>query len=162
MVVACTYALAQSDAASAIKAYYSKEDSLTLKLDVAGLKKLHEVILTDDYVSIEKADKKGKVQKKTKAEELANIGKLSQIIASVTSSVSHVDLVTSGKTTVQAIVTSSGELKTKPLGDGKAHTLSNTSKSQDTWVKVGGIWKMKSSRSLSNNLKVDGHPVPGQ
>lgn len=157
----CASAQAQSDAAAAIKAYYAKEDALTLKVDITGLKKLHQAILTDDFVSTQRADKTGKVRKKTKAEEISEIDRLGQVIASVTSSVTHVDHVTGGQALVQAMITSSGSLKTKPLGDGKAHTLTNTSKSQDTWIKVKGVWKMKASKSLSDNLKVDGQPVPG-
>jgi len=158
----CSVVFAQSGPAKAIKAYYAKDDALMLKLDFVGLKKLKTEYSTSDYVSFNKPDKAGNVKKSTLAQEFQEMDQFRGIIDTISRSATHVDRMTIQKTTTVVMVTSSGEVKTKKLPkDGKVHSIANTSVSQDTWVLAGRSWKMKSSKTLSDKLVVDGRPIPG-
>jgi len=163
VIVAFAYspALAQSDAVKTMNAYYAKDDALTLKMDFAGLKKLKGEYSTKDYVSYGQPDKNGKAKKSTRAEEFKSLDGIAAFIDSVKSGQSHIEHLTLGKTTAVAIVSSRGELKTKKLpSDGKAHMMGSISVSQDTWIKVGRSWKMKTSKTLSSHVTLDGRPLP--
>jgi len=160
--VICSAAFAQSSGEKFIRAYYAKDDALMLKMDFAGWQKQKREVFTSDYVSYGKPDKSGKVSKKTLADEFKSMGQVAQMIELVPKSINHVDHLTIGPTTILATVTSSGEMKTKKLPqDGKSHTFGGTTKSVDTWVKIGGSWKMKSTKTLSETLLLDGKPMPG-
>lgn len=159
---ASSVALAQNQIPPAVRAYYDKENALTLKVDFDSLKKLRAEISTKDYVYVSKPNKAGVVTKKSRSEEDAQMDQLKSLIQSITKSTNHFDQVTLSNSTLVLVITSTGELKTKPMGgDGKAHLISNTAKSEDTWVKVGGTWKMKSSKSISDRMTFDGKAAPG-
>jgi hypothetical protein len=161
-IAVLTVAPAQGDPTKAIAAYYAKDDALALKADYAGLKKLKLENSTSDFVSVVKAGKTGKTITRTRADEFAQLDGFSKIIDSIVKSNSHIDRITQGKKAIVVTVTSSGELKTKKLPqDGKVHRLANTGTSEDTWVKVGGAWKIKQSKSLTSKMLLDGKPLPG-
>jgi hypothetical protein len=160
--VACSVALAQSSAEKFIRAYYAKDDALMLKMDFVGWRKQKVEVSTSDYVSIGKPDKTGKAKKKTRADEFKEMDQILPMIASVLKSVTHVDHFTTGPTTILVTTTSSGEMKTKKLPqDGMSHTIGGTSTSIDTWVKVGASWKIKTTKTISDKMMIDGKPMPG-
>ncbi len=155
--IACSAAFAQSNAEKFIRAYYAKDDALMLRMDFAGWRKLKVEISTSDYLSYGKQDKTGSVV--SRRPELTNLREWTQdrgpLIESVPNSITHVDHLTIRPTTILATVTSSGEMKTKKLPqDGKTHTIGGTTKSVDTWVKVGGSWKMKMTKRLFEKGKL--------
>jgi len=161
-VVAFSAALAQSSAEKFIRAYYAKDDALMLKMDFAGWRKLIIETSTSDYVSYGMPDKTGKVTKKTLADQVNGLDRLAPIIESVPTSTNHIDRLTSRPRTILVTVTFSGEMKTKKLPqNGKSHTIGGTMRSVDTWVKVGGSWKMKMSKTISDKMLMDGRPIPG-
>lgn len=159
--VACSTAVAQSDATSAIRAYYAKGDALMMRMDFAGLQKLTQNSSTSDYVMMSVPDKSGKVMKHTLAEESQNIPKFAAMFQTANKCVAKVVSVTVNHNTAVALVNSDRELTTKKLGDGKTHLMMVATESQTTWVKTGGRWKIKITKTLKQKMTVDGHAVPG-
>lgn len=161
-VVAFSAALAQSSAEKFIRAYYAKDDALMLKMDFAGWRKVIIETSTSDYVTYGMPDKTGKVTKKTLADQVNGLDRLGPIIESVPKSTNHIDHITIGPRTILVTVTATGEMKTKKLPqDGKSHTIAGASTTVDTWVKVGGSWKMKMTKTISDKMLMDGEPIPG-
>ena len=78
---------------------------------------------------------------------------------SIPSSRTSVDKLDLGKTS--AVVTvSSSMMAIGPKGrDGHSQTIVLTSRSQDTWIKVGSSWKLKSIKTLSDKMTIDGRIV---
>jgi len=160
--VVCSAALAQSSGEKFIRAFYAKDDALMLKMDFAGWRKQKMEMSTSDYVAYGKPGKTGQTTKKTRADEFKGMDQVIPMIDSVPKSLTHVDHLTIGSTTILATVTSSGEMKTKKLPqDGKSHIFGGTTTTIDTWVKVGGSWKMKMTKTLSDKMLLDGKPMPG-
>lgn len=133
-----------------------------LKKDFAGWKKQKLDNSTADFASYGKPDKTGKAKKKTRVDEFKEMDQILPMIDSVPKSISHVDHLTIGPKTIVATVTSMGEMKTKKLPqDNKSHTFGGTSTTVDTWVKVGATWKMKTTKTISDKMVIDGKPMPG-
>jgi hypothetical protein len=160
--VVCSAALAQSSGEKFIRAYYAKDAALMVKVDFAGLRKHKMDNSTADYVTYGRPDKTGKTAKKTRADEFKGMDQMVPMIESVPKSINHIDHLTLGPTTILVTVTSSGEMRTKKLPqDGKSHTFGGTTTTIDTWVKVGGSWKMKMTKTLSEKVQIDGKSMPG-
>ena len=162
LIVAAGSALAaQASAKQKIAAYYTKSDALTLKKDIPGLSKLLTNVTTSDFVSIEKPNEKGVSAKKTRAETLAVIAQVIPLVDKFDRAESHIEKYTPGSGSIVVTVTTSVAITTKPDPKGKVHKLVDIAKSDDTWVKVGADWKLKSSKTLSEKMTENGQPFTG-
>ena len=86
-------------------------------------------------------------------EGLGMIGRIKHVHASVLSVSEH------GKSGSTKTVHSIDATTVGP--DHKSHRMSMTGTSKDTWVKIGGKWKMSSMTWLSQTMKMDGKPMTG-
>jgi len=149
----------QADPSPQIKAFYSDDDALFQKMDAAGAIKLVTDNFEPDYVSYSKPDASGKRTKRTLAVEIASIKQIMNLTESIPKSESRVESLEVTGDTAVAKVTSTIEMKTKPGPGGRpSHTLTAFSKSEDTWIKVGASWKLKSAKILESTMAIDGKP----
>jgi len=161
LVIAASAAAAQSGESKKLQTIYSKLDALAMKKDIPGLRTLLHQVSTTDCVFIGVPDKSGKVQKKNRDETLQSLERVMPIIDAVTLSASHIEHLSAGKGFITVLVTSTTKMTTKKMPqDGKVHQIAEFSTSEDSWIKVGGNWKLKSSKTLTDKITNDGKSVP--
>jgi len=161
LAIAGSVLAVQSDVTKSIQAIYSKLDALSIKKDIPGLTKLLKQNSTPDCAFIGKTDKSGKTEKKNRDETMAQMAGFMPFIDVVNVSTSHIDSVKMGKGSLVASVTSVVAMTLKKGQDGKVHKIVQNSKSQDTWVNVGGSWKLKVSKIVTESATQDGKAIPG-
>jgi hypothetical protein len=144
-----------------IKGYYTLQDSLTLKKDGPGLEKLMTGHATPDFMNVGKPDKTGKARTKTMAEDMAQMKQTLPFIDKFTKVHSMIKKVAAGKGSVVVTVSTDVAMQTKKGPDGKVHSVDGHDVNEDTWVKSGGRWKMKISKTVSETMKIDGKAFGG-
>lgn len=155
-VFAVVAAASQSAPTQQLTPIYAMLDALTVKKDMKGLTKMLTSITTKDCVFITAQGKKQTVSDVTGSMTM-QMGMIDKVVKST----SHIDKIANSGNSVVATVTSAYELLTKAGGDGKTHKIEGTSKSDDTWIKVGASWRLKSSKTLKEATTMDGKPVSG-
>ena len=158
-VVAVVAASAFAGSAGDVKkitATYAKMDACSVKKDVQGLRALLTGIATKDCAFVDHTGHKQSVDQvlNQMAMQMGAIDKFSK-------STSHVDKTVEKGATITAIVSSAYALVTKAGPDVKTHKVEGTSISEDTWVKVGTEFKLKSSKTTKETTKMDGKAFPG-
>jgi len=153
---------AQETPTKVFQAHYDKSDHLFQKMDIDGLAKLILESHTSDFSAISRPDKAGKVVKRTIAQTVAGLKPSLQLMHSFEKVASHIDKVAGTSASPVLTVSTTIEATTKKLGDGKTHKLKIVSASEDTWVKEGLTWKIKSARVVSRNMTFDGNRMPDQ
>ncbi len=146
---------AQSDVKHKITDAYAKMDAMTVKMDGVGLTKLLMATSTPDCVFIEEG------MTHTRKEMLDRMKVSFASLSSITGSTSHIDSWSIGANSLTTHVSSSLSAVTKAGQDGKTHRVKQTSKSVDLWVKVGGAWKLKSTKDSNVVGYMDGNKVKG-
>ena len=141
-----------------ISGYYKKNDLLTLKKDVPGLAKLLNATTTDDFLFTGKPDRMGKTSTRTRSQTEQGMAQVMPLIEKFTQSVSHIQRSVVTKTSAVVTVKTIISWVTKLQPDGKTHKLENHATVEDTWVKIGGSWKLKASKNTSGKLTIDGKP----
>lgn len=150
---------AQGDITQKLQAVYSKLDALALKKDMTNLTKVLYENTTKDCVFIAKPDANGKREQKTREDTMKTMTGVMPLVDKIDMSKSHIDHVKVGPNSVVATVTSILAMTTKKTDATPAHKIVEKSTSEDTWVKVGGSWKLKSSKTLTDVVTQDGKTV---
>jgi hypothetical protein len=151
---------AQKGLSPSIKAYYAKNDALTIKKDLKGVQKLYADTYTADFVSLGNPNKSGKVTTRSRAQEIATVAQAIPFIDKFAKFETRIDHVTLGTGTATIKTTSRVLMQTVADPSGKKHEISGSSTSEDLWVLVGGVWKMKSSKTITEDMKMDGQAIP--
>ncbi len=155
--VAATSAFAyQGSTKSTLMGIYNKLDSLSVKKDMTGLTKLLKQVATKDCFFIT-----GKGEKQTVEKALSDMSKQMKVIVKFMNSTTHIDTLTTKGSMAVARVSSSYKLTSPIDPSGTPHLIESSQVSEDTWVKVGADWKLKSSKTLKENTKIDGKVVSG-
>ena len=145
-----------------IKTYKDKYMALILKKDIPGLIKLVKDFHTSDYVHYSKPGKDGTIKKSNMDDAIRGIRKVFATM-DITHSGAKMDRMEVLPTTVTVLSSTgmSGTLKKETSPDKKPHEMILESQTQDVWVKVGKVWKMKTSKTLHDRITVDGHSQEG-
>ncbi len=110
---------------------------------------------TDDYTETEK----GKTFKK--AEAMAQLKQVFAMSKSVQVSEEILSITMQGKNALVKEKTHFVGTLASPQGSGKTMKMEDTSISSELWVPVGSDYKLKYSKSISDNMLLDGKPFKG-
>ena len=149
---------AQSNGTKTIKAYYAKVDKLTLKKDVEGLHKLMVANTAQDYLFLFPPDRSGKSKTRTRQETINDLEKVMPMIATFSKASTQVKKLVTAKDSIVAYVIIDIQMTSLPKGDGKIHKLGSRILAEDTWVRVGSDWKLRTSKSAGDSKTLDGKP----
>ena len=147
---------AQSDAPRSILGYYSQRDALATNRDSLGFAKLMTANATSDYVGINMPNRKSVPTISRLSKTLKGIARIMAELKkrdkTKNTYVSHID---------HSTITRSSVIVTMSQGNsyGKVHAFVENNTWKDTWVKVGALWKLKSTKYLSSKASVDGMPT---
>ena len=97
-------------------------------------------------------------KRQTKAQEIANMRRRSKTVKISSLTANTLDAKMAGKDLVI-------RLKVHALGSvtdpqGKVHAIEGTETVEDTWTKIGGDWRKRRERILTETVKIDGKVVP--
>lgn len=140
----------EADAKHAIQTIYDKSNDLLLKKDVGGLTKLLQATHSSDFVFTSRTSGKRSLR---------------QLIASMKSvlgtyDVSHasariVRITVKGTFAIVGVSTDI-DLVTRTAPPKAAHSVEEQAYGQDSWTNVGGEWRLKASKVLSEIVIRDG------
>jgi len=162
LAVATSAMATHSDVSSKLRALYAKMDSLSMKKDVPGLSAFLKKTSTDDCTFISKPGKSGVPERKSRDQAMQTLARVMPVIDKVSTCASHIDSIHVSGSSAVATVTSRIVMITKAGSGGPAHKIAQKSKSEDTWVLVGGSWKLKVSKILTETVSQDGKEIPSR
>ncbi len=151
---------AQSGLSQKLRAYYNRYSELAAKKDVQGLAKFMTENSTADYRDIHLPDAAGHVQKTDLAEAVRDMKRGMAMLGTITKFAVHIEHLKPQQTSAVAIIHLTLACTLGKTPDGKVHKMALDERSEETWVKVGSRWKIKSSRTIKDSGTVDGIPVP--
>ena len=155
LLVLSTGAYSQDDGLRAqFQATYDKVDALKTKKDVPGLTAYLAATRTKDWVFFAKS------RKLTLKDVNAGIASAMSIIDKVTTATVKIDKLVVKDSKATVTLSTVFAFVTKPMDDHHAHVLSEHVLSEDTWVRVDGVWKIQSSNSISEHFLRDGKVAP--
>jgi len=143
---------------SSIQDYYRKRDGFVIAKNSSGMQKLIESTHVKGYEGTSLPDKTGKSKKTNLAHLVESMNKLFATYGKIDGMTSKFTHVTSSKDS--AVVTVASEMHGSVKDpDGQPHTVAASGTNVDTWVRVGGSWKIKTSKTASSKILIDGKAV---
>ena len=144
--------------AQSLKAQASKFDSIIshamMKKDMKTLEKLLKAGVTSDFVYVEDGQKQNFAQMFANMKQGIGMMKSFKVCSAHSSNIKEKGNKGSGMTTHTMIGTTTGP-------DKKTHVMNFVGTSTDTYVKVGGQWKMSRMEMKTTKMTMDGKPMPG-
>jgi hypothetical protein len=148
-------AASQESTQKQIQSIYDRVCALIAKKDVNGLSKALRSTRTGDYTLF--------TAKKEKRSLSDLLSAMLPVMArfNVQKSSVRIDSLKVTGSRATAMITTNLELVSKAQPGQKPHNLGQVVRGEDDWVLVGHTWKLKLSKSLSENMYADGKLVPG-
>jgi len=145
----------QIDLKTKLQTSYDEVEKLILRKDIRGVSKLLTETRTSDYILDAKSGKHALT------DVIRSLSTVLPTFDKVTRATVHIDHLTVKGPIVIATITANLVLATKPLQDGKVHTIAEEATGDDTWVRVGDKWKLKLSKVLKSTFYRDGKQTKG-
>jgi hypothetical protein len=145
----------QTQVPAPIKTYYQQADALLKKMDAPGLEKLTLASHTKDFESTTLPDKSGKVSHRSLPETIRFIKPQLTLMEEFTKVVSHIDNAKNDGDSFVLTISSNISATMKKMRDGLAHKLVVMGTSEDTWVKSGVTWMLKTTKVVSRRVTLD-------
>lgn len=155
LLSALTASAAAEDVKATLQGAYNSLAKATIAKDTSGIKKVVKQWMAPDVVFIHKDGRK-----ETATQMLAQMQQMMPMIQKFGKYSVVIEKLTTKGNTAEATVLNNVSM-TMAGPDKKPHTIVDVERSKDSWVKVGGQWKLKVSKTYEVKATMDGQPLPG-